>query len=120
LLPLLLISLSLLASIPLLADVAVCLPQRCRQLCRYTPVLLVLLLVSLLLLESLLLASPVGFPALLLLVFLSPSVVFRHLCHLIDGYLAIARVIAVVVVPSNFYDLDVAVVFKVIPITNIM
>jgi hypothetical protein len=38
----------------------------------------------------------------------------------IDGYLAIASVIAVVVVPSNFYDLDVAVVFKVIPITNIM
>ncbi len=70
LLPLLLMSLSLLASLPLLADVAVCLPQRCRQFCRYTPVLLVLLLVSLLLLESLLLASPVGFPALLLLVFL--------------------------------------------------
>jgi hypothetical protein len=70
LLPLLLISLSLLASLPLLADVAVCLPQRCRQLCRYRTVLLVLLLVSLLLLESLLLASPVGFPALLLLVFL--------------------------------------------------
>jgi hypothetical protein len=38
----------------------------------------------------------------------------------IDGYLAIANVIAVVVVPSNFYDLDFAVVFKVIPITNIM
>ncbi len=38
----------------------------------------------------------------------------------IDGYLAIASVIAVVVVASNFYDLDFAVVFKVIPISNIM